>query len=133
MNATSSGVAFSAAKMRSPSFSRSSSSMTTTALPAAISATARSTVSSLVILACSLPLLLLPDSMNHLGRANIARPDQRPAQLVGEGPRHRYAQARAWCDVGDRTAAAGIRLADQTCFWPGVLVTTPLEVLQYPS
>ena len=33
MNATSSGVAFSAAKMRSPSFSRSSSSMTTTALP----------------------------------------------------------------------------------------------------
>ena len=51
MNATSSGVAFSAAKMRSPSFSRSSSSMTTTALPAAISATARSTESSLVIFA----------------------------------------------------------------------------------
>src|SRR5215207_7376838 len=49
MNATSSGVAFSAAKVRSPSFSRSSSSMTTTALPAAISAIARSTVSSLVI------------------------------------------------------------------------------------
>ena len=49
MNATSSGVAFSAAKMRSPSFSRSSSSMTTTALPAAMSATARSTVSNLVI------------------------------------------------------------------------------------
>ncbi len=36
MKATSSGVAFSAAKIRSPSFSRSSSSMTTTALPAAI-------------------------------------------------------------------------------------------------
>src|SRR6202171_4318169 len=51
MNATSSGVAFSAAKIRSPSFSRSSSSMTTTALPAAISATARSTESSLVICA----------------------------------------------------------------------------------
>ena len=43
------GVAFSAAKIRSPSFSRSSSSMTTTALPAAISAIARSTESSLVI------------------------------------------------------------------------------------
>src|SRR3954468_14924246 len=51
MNATSSGVAFSAAKMRSPSFSRSSSSTTTTALPAAMSATARSTESNLVILA----------------------------------------------------------------------------------
>ncbi len=48
MNATSSGVAFSAAKMRSPSFSRSSSSTTTTALPAAISATARSILSNLV-------------------------------------------------------------------------------------
>ncbi|SKZ84001.1 Uncharacterised protein [Mycobacteroides abscessus subsp. abscessus] len=46
MNATSSGVAFSAAKIRSPSFSRSSSSTTTTALPAAMSAMARSTVSS---------------------------------------------------------------------------------------
>ena len=51
MNATSSGVAFSAAKIRSPSFSRSSSSMTTTALPAAMSAIARSTESSLVIVA----------------------------------------------------------------------------------
>src|SRR5579875_967308 len=53
MKATSSGVAFSAAKMRSPSFSRSSSSMTTTALPAAMSATARSTESNLVIVATS--------------------------------------------------------------------------------
>ena len=42
MNETSSGVAISAAKIRSPSFSRSSSSTTTTALPAAMSATARS-------------------------------------------------------------------------------------------
>src|ERR1700756_472478 len=49
MNATSSGVAFSAAKIRSPSFSRFSSSMTMTALPAAMSATARSTLSNLVI------------------------------------------------------------------------------------
>src|SRR4051794_38053469 len=49
MKATSSGVAFSAAKIRSPSFSRSSSSMTTTALPAAMSATALSTESNLVI------------------------------------------------------------------------------------
>src|SRR5690242_14542315 len=49
MNATNSGVAFSAAKIRSPSFSRSSSSMTTTALPAAMSAIARSTESSLVM------------------------------------------------------------------------------------
>src|SRR5277367_421284 len=49
MKATISGVAFSAAKIRSPSFSRSSSSMTTTALPAAMSATARSTESNLVI------------------------------------------------------------------------------------
>ena len=48
MKATSSGVASSAAKMRSPSFSRSSSSTTTTALPAAMSAIARSTVSSTV-------------------------------------------------------------------------------------
>src|SRR5579875_539378 len=49
MNATRLGVAFSAAKMRSPSFSRSSSSMTMTALPAAMSATARSPESNLVI------------------------------------------------------------------------------------
>src|ERR1700709_2033743 len=45
MNAISSGVASSAAKMRSPSFSRSSSSMTTTALPDLTSAIARSTES----------------------------------------------------------------------------------------
>src|SRR5919112_919304 len=42
MNATSSGVACSAAKIRSPSFSRSSSSTTTTAFPAAMSLIARS-------------------------------------------------------------------------------------------
>ena len=41
MNATSSGVASSAAKIRSPSFSRSSSSTTTTGRPAVISAIAR--------------------------------------------------------------------------------------------
>ena len=51
MKATISGVAFSAAKIRSPSFSRSSSSMTTTAFPAAMSATALSTESNLVIVA----------------------------------------------------------------------------------
>ena len=45
MNAISSGVALAAAKMMSPSFSRFSSSTTTTALPAAMSAIARSTVS----------------------------------------------------------------------------------------
>src|SRR5437868_5289747 len=59
MNATSSGVAFSAAKMRSPSFSRSSSSITTTALPAAISAIALSTESSLVI--CATLPVRMPD------------------------------------------------------------------------
>ena len=77
MNATSSGVAFSAAKMRSPSFSRSSSSMTTTALPAAISATARSMVSSLVIVAHPLPVpggtIVDTFSMNHRHAAVIAR------------------------------------------------------------
>src|SRR5918993_634877 len=46
VNAISSGVAFAAAKMMSPSFSRSSSSTTTTALPAAMSAIARSTESN---------------------------------------------------------------------------------------
>ena len=46
VNAISSGVALLAAKIRSPSFSRSSSSTTTTALPAAMSAMARSTGSS---------------------------------------------------------------------------------------
>ena len=40
MNATSSGVAISAAKIRSPSFSRSSSSTTTTGRPASMSAMA---------------------------------------------------------------------------------------------
>lgn len=64
MNATSSGVAFSAAKIRSPSFSRSSSSMTTTAFPAAISATARSTVSSLVI--CATLPVSAPEPRNGL-------------------------------------------------------------------
>src|SRR5689334_3688862 len=77
MNATSSGVAFSAAKIRSPSFSRSSSSMTTTALPAAMSATARSTESSLVILT-TLPVptretTYVPFSMNHGAARVIAR------------------------------------------------------------
>ena len=43
VKAISSGVALEAAKMMSPSFSRSSSSTTTTALPAAMSAIARST------------------------------------------------------------------------------------------
>src|ERR671917_2086302 len=42
MNASSSGVACWAAKIRSPSFSRSSSSTTITARPAAMSLTARS-------------------------------------------------------------------------------------------
>ncbi len=42
MNASSSGVALEAAKTRSPSFSRSSSSTTSTALPARMSARARS-------------------------------------------------------------------------------------------
>ena len=42
MNDSSSGVASSAAKIRSPSFSRSASSTTTTALPALMSAMARS-------------------------------------------------------------------------------------------
>src|ERR1700754_4489869 len=46
MNDTSSGVAISAAKIRSPSFSRSSSSTTTTALPALMSARARSIASN---------------------------------------------------------------------------------------
>src|SRR6266480_2559462 len=44
MNASSSGVASSAAKIRSPSFSRSASSTTTTGRPAAMSATACSMV-----------------------------------------------------------------------------------------
>jgi hypothetical protein len=44
MNATCSGVHFSAASVRSPSFSRSSSSTTMIIRPAAISATASSTV-----------------------------------------------------------------------------------------
>ena len=46
VNASSAGVALLAAKMMSPSFSRSASSTTTTARPAAMSAIARSTVSS---------------------------------------------------------------------------------------
>ena len=46
VKAISSGVALAAAKMMSPSFSRSSSSTTTTALPAAMSAMACSTLSS---------------------------------------------------------------------------------------
>ena len=46
VNAISSGVALLAAKMMSPSFSRVSSSTTTTALPAAMSAIARSMLSS---------------------------------------------------------------------------------------
>ncbi len=49
MNAISSGVALLAAKMMSPSFSRFSSSTTTTALPAAMSAIARSMLSSLML------------------------------------------------------------------------------------
>jgi hypothetical protein len=46
MNASSSGVALDAAKIRSPSFSRSSSSTTITARPARISSIACSIVSS---------------------------------------------------------------------------------------
>src|ERR1700712_3778743 len=53
MKATSSGVASSAAKIRSPSFSRSSSSTTTTARPAAISAMALWIGSSMSVAAVS--------------------------------------------------------------------------------
>ena len=49
VNAISSGVALLAAKMMSPSFSRSSSSTTTTALPAAMSAIASSTRSRRIV------------------------------------------------------------------------------------
>src|SRR4051812_13705333 len=49
MNASSSGVACSAAKIRSPSFSRSSSSTTITARPAAMSATALSMSANMTI------------------------------------------------------------------------------------
>ncbi len=91
MKATISGVAFSAAKIRSPSFSRSSSSMTMTALPAAMSATALSTESNLVIFATSpFPLTggntvetahtrspRVAFSMNHRGGAVIAAVYQR--------------------------------------------------------
>ncbi len=48
--ATYSGVALEAAMMRSPSFSRSSSSTTITGLPAAISAMASSILFSLVVI-----------------------------------------------------------------------------------
>jgi len=50
VKAISSGVALEAAKMMSPSFSRSSSSTTTTALPAAMSAMARSMESNLTLM-----------------------------------------------------------------------------------
>src|SRR5882724_1123860 len=60
MNANSSGVAFSAAKMRSPSFSRSSSSTTTTALPAAMSAMARSIPAKSVTGVLASPTIVLP-------------------------------------------------------------------------
>ena len=72
MKATSSGVAISAAKIRSPSFSRSSSSMTTTALPAAMSATALSTESNLVIDVTLLFDRPTSPSMNHRATAVIA-------------------------------------------------------------
>jgi hypothetical protein len=50
MNPISSGVALPAAKIRSPSFSRSSSSTTTTARPAAVSVMARSTGSNEIVI-----------------------------------------------------------------------------------
>ena len=88
MNATSSGVAFSAAKMRSPSFSRSSSSMTTTALPAAISATARSTESSLVICATfagsGQEPLFNAFSMNHRALLLLPRLVHQPFDVFGD-------------------------------------------------
>src|SRR5690349_4578458 len=49
MKASASGVAWSAARMRSASFSRSTSSSTTTNLPSAIAATAASTSDRVVI------------------------------------------------------------------------------------
>ena len=55
MNAISSGVALLAAKMMSPSFSRSSSSTTMTALPAAMSSMARSTLSSRTVWVMTAP------------------------------------------------------------------------------
>ncbi len=61
VNAISSGVALLAAKIRSPSFSRVSSSTTTTALPAAMSSIARSTLSSLTVMS-----LLLRVGANEL-------------------------------------------------------------------
>ena len=55
VKAISSGVARDAAKIRSPSFSRSSSSTTTTALPAAMSAMARSMLSRRTVMSCAAP------------------------------------------------------------------------------
>src|ERR1700722_9801230 len=91
MNATSSGVAFSAAKMRSPSFSRSSSSMTTTALPAAMSATALSTESNLVIPATLLSHRVararVSTSMNHDTHTVIAAAFGAPRRRAHSWPR----------------------------------------------
>src|SRR5215210_3474725 len=58
VKAISSGVALDAAKMRSPSFSRSSSSTTTTALPAAMSAIASSTGSRRILSSQDISVLL---------------------------------------------------------------------------
>src|SRR5690606_5632327 len=65
MNATSAGVAFCAAKMRSPSFSRSSSSTTTTGRPSAISLTASSMVANCVIAAPTPDCSSLVSSVRH--------------------------------------------------------------------
>src|SRR4249920_275927 len=70
VKAISSGVALEAAKMMSPSFSRSSSSTTITAPPAAMSAMARSTVSSRN--SCVMVLLLLEAAL------------QQPLDVLGE-------------------------------------------------
>src|SRR5690242_15177087 len=71
MNDTSSGVAFSAAKIRSPSFSRSSSSTTTTARPAASSPSAASMAAT---------------SAGPAGAGGATGPDVRATLTVPLGP-----------------------------------------------
>ena len=87
MNASSSGVACSAAKIRSPSFSRSSSSTTMTALPAAMSLIARSMSSSMAALRSIFSTYLAMTSTSRFtGSPTALAPSTVSLSVVGISP-----------------------------------------------
>src|ERR1700754_376170 len=134
MKATSSGVAFSAAKIRSPSFSRSSSSTTTTALPAARSVIARSILSKSLTGCLASTTIVLPGQCEVRSGQPFHVLRQDVHLKVDEVPRRPIAQCRErqrGRDQGNGEVVAGSSPARQQP--PAPLVETfPPHLFRQP-